>query len=46
MEKWMSKSEASSVVEKIQAVLNASPRIDKKWDKPWWNTAVETPLIE
>jgi hypothetical protein len=46
MEKWMSKSEASSVVERIQVVLNASPRIDKKWDKPWWNTAVETPLIE
>ena len=46
MEKWMSKSEASSVVERVRAVLDACPRIDKKWDKPWWNTAVETPLIE
>jgi hypothetical protein len=45
LEKWLSKREITLVVERIQTLLKAMPMIDKKWDKPWWNTAVETPLI-
>ena len=46
LRKWMSKSEVSIVTDRIGALLKDLPTIDKKWDKPWWNTAVETPLIE
>jgi hypothetical protein len=34
------------VVERIEALLKELPTVDKKWDKPWWNTAVETPIIQ
>jgi len=46
LKKWMSKSEKSTVTERVEALLKQLPAIDKKWDKPWWNTAVETPVIE
>ena len=46
LRKWMSKSEVSTVTDRVGALLKGLPTIDKKWDKPWWNTAVETPLIE
>ena len=46
LKKWMSKSEVSTVTDKIGALLKELPKVDKKWDKPWWNTAVETPTIE
>jgi len=44
-EMWVKKSEAATVVDRIQTLLDRLPKVDKKWDKPWWNTAVETPLI-
>jgi len=44
--KLMSKSEVSTVTDRIKALLKELPIVDKKWDKPWWNTAVETPIIE
>ncbi len=44
--KWMSKSEVSTVTYRVQELLKELPVVDKKWDKPWWNTAVETPVIE
>jgi hypothetical protein len=44
--RWLRKSEASIVADRIQALLRAVPRVEKKWSKPWWNTAVETPIIE
>jgi len=44
--KWMPKNEASTVIDRISAFLKGLPAVDKKWDKPWWNTAVETPIIE
>jgi hypothetical protein len=34
------------VIQRIQELLEVLPVVDKKWDKPWWNTAVETPVIE
>jgi len=45
LKKWMTKNEISTVVDRIQSLLKVLPKIDKKWDKPWWNTAVETPKI-
>jgi hypothetical protein len=46
LRKWMSKGEVSLVTDRIGALLKELPTVDKKWDKPWWNTAVETPTIE
>jgi hypothetical protein len=46
LEKWMKKGEIATVVERMQTLLNVLPQVDKKWNKPWWNTAVETPLIQ
>jgi len=44
--RWMKKSDVATVVDRIESLLKALPKIDKKWNKPWWNTAVETPLIQ
>ncbi|MGQ9624745.1 MAG: hypothetical protein ACUVUF_03545 [Candidatus Bathycorpusculaceae bacterium] len=46
LKKWLSKSEVSTVVDRTESLLKELPAVDKKWDKPWWNTAVETPTIE
>ena len=46
LRKWMSKGEVSTVTCRIEELLKVLPVVDKKWDKPWWNTAVETPVIE
>jgi len=46
LRKWMSKGEVSTVTDRIGALLKELPTVDKKWDKPWWNVAVETPIIE
>jgi len=46
LEMWVKKSEAATVVDRIQSLLERLPKVEKKWDKPWWNTAVETPLIQ
>jgi hypothetical protein len=46
LRKWLSEGEVSIVTEGIMVLLKELPVIDKKWDKPWWNTAVETPVIE
>jgi hypothetical protein len=46
LRKWVKKSEAATITDRIQTLLKDLPRVDKKWDKPWWNTAVETPIIE
>jgi len=45
LRKWMTKNEVSTVTERVETLLKELPVIDKKWDKPWWNTAVETPEI-
>jgi len=46
LKRWMSKSEVSTVTDRIQSLLKELPVVDKKLDKPWWNTAVETPIIK
>ena len=43
--KWLSRNEVSVVTSRIQALLKELPKVDKKWDKPWWDTEVETPDI-
>jgi len=43
---WVKKSEVATITDRIQTLLKSLPKVDKKWDKPWWNTAVETPIIE
>lgn len=44
--KWMSKSEIATITDRIKDLLKQLPVADKRWNKPWWNTAVETPIIE
>jgi hypothetical protein len=46
LRKWMAKNQVSTVVDRVQTLLKGLPEINKKWDKPWWNTAVETPVIQ
>ncbi|MEM2122260.1 MAG: hypothetical protein QXE79_01355 [Candidatus Bathyarchaeia archaeon] len=43
---WIGGSAASTVADGVNELLKYMPKVDKRWDKPWWNTAVETPLIE
>ncbi|MCW4045074.1 MAG: hypothetical protein NWE94_06110 [Candidatus Bathyarchaeota archaeon] len=44
--KWLPRNEATAVADKIETLLKETPKIDGKWDKPWWNTEVETPTIQ
>ena len=43
---WLSKSEISTVTDRIETLFKELPKVDKKWEKPWWDTEVETPVIE
>ncbi|MEM3055113.1 MAG: hypothetical protein QXM52_05355 [Candidatus Bathyarchaeia archaeon] len=45
LKNWLSKSERATVTERIELLLKELPIVDKKWNKPWWDTAVETPQI-
>jgi hypothetical protein len=44
--KWLPEQEAAMVRGKIEELLKELPKVDKKWDKPWWDTEVETPIIQ
>lgn len=44
--KWLPKNEATTVTDRINALFKELPKVDKKWDKPWWDTEVETPVIQ
>lgn len=44
--KWLSKNETATVKRKVEELFRELPTIDKKWDKPWWDTEVETPIIQ
>ncbi len=46
MQEWLKKSDITTISSRIGELLEYLPKIDKKWDKPWWNTAVETPMID
>ena len=43
--RWMKQNEIATVTDRVNELLGFLPKVDKKWDKPWWNVAVETPLI-
>jgi len=38
-------SDITRVFDRIQSILDATPRIEKRWSNPWWNVDVETPQI-
>jgi hypothetical protein len=40
-----SKSDITKIFSRIQKVLEAVPKVEKKWSNPWWNVDVETPQI-
>ncbi len=44
--KWLPRNEASAVTSKIEALFKELPKVESKWDKPWWDTEVETPIIQ
>jgi hypothetical protein len=46
LERWMKKPDTTKVRDRVNELLASLPKVDKKWGKPWWNTAVETPLIQ
>ncbi|MDH5782656.1 MAG: hypothetical protein OEZ35_03200 [Candidatus Bathyarchaeota archaeon] len=46
LKRWLKKSDVATVTDRIKTLLKSLPKVNKKWDKPWWNTAVETPIIE
>jgi hypothetical protein len=43
---WLTRTEISTVTTGIEALFKELPKVEKKWDKPWWDTEVETPVIE
>ena len=43
---WLSRTEIATVIERIETLFKELPKVEKKWDKPWWDTEVETPVIE
>jgi len=43
--KGLSEHQITRLNEATKSILDALPNPDKKWDKPWWNTDVETPVI-
>ncbi len=44
--RWLSKNEEVTVRARIEDLFKQLPTINKKWDRPWWNTEVETPDIQ
>lgn len=45
LERWLPKSDVAEITDKIECLLNNFPKVDKRWNKPWWDTCVETPQI-
>jgi hypothetical protein len=44
--KWLPEQEAATVKSRIEELFKELPKVDKRWDKPWWDVEVETPAIE
>jgi len=38
-------ADITQIFSRIQNVLDAIPKVEKKWSNPWWNVDVETPQI-
>jgi hypothetical protein len=43
LKRWLDQSGIATVSERIKELLQHLPKVEEKWTKPWWNTAVETP---
>jgi hypothetical protein len=43
LERWLGRNEIAAATDRVKELLRHLPRVDEKWNKPWWNTAVETP---
>jgi hypothetical protein len=43
LKRWLDQSDIATVSERIRELLQHLPKVEEKWSKPWWNTAVETP---
>ncbi len=41
----ISDNQISRMDESLKDVLEALPKKEKKWDKPWWNKDVDTPSV-
>lgn len=41
----LSDSDSERITSRVAAVLEALPKVDKKWSNAWWNVDVETPQI-
>ncbi|UCE28681.1 MAG: hypothetical protein JSV85_05225 [Candidatus Bathyarchaeota archaeon] len=41
----LTKAQVSTVEDRVGILLKAIPVVNAQWDKPWWNTQVETPKI-
>jgi len=44
-ETGVSSADIARIFTRIQGVLDVTPKIEKKWNNPWWNVDVETPQI-
>ena len=44
-ERGLSDHQLSKIEEAVNGLLKTVPDGSKKWDKPWWNTDVDTPVI-
>lgn len=42
----LSRSEAEAAAERALELLEALPKVEKRWSKPWWNVHVESPGLE
>lgn len=43
VEEGLSRSEAEAAAGRALELLEALPRVEEKWSKPWWNVYVESP---
>jgi hypothetical protein len=41
----LSCGQVSLILSRVEAMLEAIPKVDKKWSNPWWNEEIETPMI-
>ncbi len=41
----ISGADIAKIFPRIQSVLDAVPKVEKKWNNPWWDVDVETPQI-
>lgn len=46
LQEWLNDSELSTVLTRLNELLRLLPKIDKKWNRPWWNVDVETPSLK